>query len=441
LRKAARLPIAALVAGAVALGTLAGCGSSSASGDDPTAVTGEFDWKRYDGEQITFLAAQTAWQKLLTPEKIDEFKQLTGITVNVESLPEAQMRQRLQVSLTANSSDYDVYMTSVLQDGARFEDSGWYDNLKPYVENSAITSADYKFDGFTEAIVNGHSIDGHLVTLPLQLETQMLYYRKDLLAAQNIAVPKTMSELTSAAAALTDRGKGVSGFAVRGKGAAAVSQVANFVYGYGSDYTNDQGKAAFNTPEGVEAFKAYGDLVRNYGPSGAVDQSWEELLPLFQQGKLAMWADNSGQAAETLNAKTSTVVDQVGFAPMPAGPKAASQSYISWGASISALSKKKGAAWYFVQWATSPQTATYVQQQGLATGRNDVPFGADVPADFVEAFQSSLSAAKPQLPRIKSVPEARDVIGQAIVVSIQGGDVAGAVGKAAQDFDRIVEAG
>jgi len=430
-----------VVAAATAL-SVAACGGGSGADavPDPSEATGAFDWKRYEGTEIRFVAGQTAWQRLIDSATLEEFTELTGIEVAMEALPEDQFRQRLQVELTAGSSDIDVFMSSVLQDGGRFSSSGWYEDLGQFVENDAVTSPDYGFDDFGDGVIDGLTFDDDLVGLPVMLETQMLYYRKDLLQAAGLDVPATHDELKSAAAALDDPDAGVRGFSSRGKRAAAVTQLATFLYNQGGEWTGEDGKAAFDSPEGVKAFELYGDLVREHGPAGAVNNSWEELLPLFQQGRLAMWADNSGQAAELVNPDTSTVADQVGFAPMPGGPAGDDQSFFTWALAMSSQSEKKGPAWYFIQWATSPEMVERVQAEGVAGGRQSVPFGDDVPADFVETFQSSLPVARAQLPQVRSVPEVRDVIGQAIVTAIEGGDVAAAVSSAATEFNRIVEA-
>ena len=432
--------LASVAVGLASALALSACGGGSSETEDPLSLTGKFDWRRYEGEEIRFVAGKTAWQALIDDAKLKRFEDLTGIHVNMEALPEDQFRQRLQVELTSGSSDIDVFMSSVLQDGRRFHSSGWYEDLTPYVTNPTLTAPDYNFEDFSKSVIEGHSFDGELIGLPVMLETQMLFYRKDILDKHGLEVPKTFAELEKTAKAIDNAGDGVYGFSARGARAAAVTQLSSFLYNHGADYVDEEGKAAFNTPEGRRAFELYGRLVREYGPPGAANNSWEELLPLFQQGKLALWADNSGQAAQAIDPKNSRVADSVGFAPMPAGPAGSSQTFFSWALAMSSQSEKKGPAWYFIQWATSPEMVEAVQKEGVAGGRQSVPFGPDVPEDFVETFRSSLQKARPQLPPVRSVPEVRDVIGEAIVTSIQGGNLDAALTKAADEFDRIVAA-
>lgn len=435
-----RSGLRAALAGAVALTLLSGC---AAGGDEQGSggidATGPFDWKRYEGETIRFVAGLQPWQQNVTP-LIPKFEELTGITVEIEALPEDQFRQRLQVELTAGSDAIDVFMSSIQQDGARFAEAGWYEDLGPYVQNSSLTSPDYDFADISESVIQGHTFNGVLSALPIQLEVQMLFYRKDLLAAAGYtAPPSTLAELEEIAKAVHDPGAGVYGYTVRGKRAAAVTQLTSFLRNHGAEYVDAQGKAAFNSPEGVAAFEEYGRLIREYGPSGATNNGWEELLALFQAGSIALWPDNSGQAAAVRNPELTPFADQVGFAAMPAGPAGDAQTFFGWAAAMSSNSTKKGAAWLFLQWLTSPEVVGELQQVGIPGGRKSLPFGDDVPVQFVEAFQSALSIALPQLPQVKSVPEVRDVIGDVIVTAIEGGDVKAAADRAAAEFNRIVE--
>ncbi|HIY65070.1 MAG TPA: sugar ABC transporter substrate-binding protein [Candidatus Agrococcus pullicola] len=438
-RRASTKIIGGVAIAAFGASLLTACSPGGEALPDVDEISGDFDWKRFDGETIRFVAGLQPWQEQIEP-LIPEFEELTGIDVEMEALPEDQFRQRLQVELTAGSSDIDVFMTSVQQDGARFANSGWYEELVPYIENESLTSPDYDFSDFSESVLEGHTFDGTLSALPIQLEVQMLFYRKDLIEAAGYdAPPATLDELDEMAAATTDPGNGVFGWAVRGKRAAAVTQLTSFLANHGATYMDDEGKAAFDSPEGIEAIDEYGRLLREYGPSGSVNNGWEELLAMFQAGNIALWADNSGQAAAIRDPEQTEITDEVGYAPMPQNGDDSAQTFFGWGAAISSASEKKPAAWLFLQWLTSAEVVAELQEAGIPGGRQSIEFGDDVPHDFVDAFQTSLATAQPQLPQVQSVPEVRDAIGDVLVASIQGGDVEAAATSAADEFDRIVE--
>jgi multiple sugar transport system substrate-binding protein len=397
-----------------------------------------FDLQKYKGEKIRVVLNQHPWQQAIEP-MIPEFEKLTGIKVQVEKLPEEQFRQRVQVELTGGSKDLDVFMTSTLNEGAKFAKNGWYADLQPFINDPLLTSPDYNFADYGAGLIKGHTFKDKLIGLPIQLETQMLYYRKDLLAKAGRKVPTTLDELLTTALAVDDPKGGVRGFIARGKGRAAVTQIATYLYNFGGTWTKD-GKAAFNSPEGLKAFDFYTNMLRRYAPSGTTNMSWEEALPLFQKGQVAMYTDASTFLPKILDGGSAEVVKNIGFAPMPAGPAGSFQSYFGWSLAMSSFSKKQGAAWAFIQWATSPKVVETVTVEGqVAGGRSSVSFGNAFPAEWVKAFTGSLPTARPQLPGVIPVSEVRDVIGAAIIKGIEGGDLKSALDQAAKEFDAIVD--
>ena len=434
----------AVRAGLVALALLAaacGGGESGLEGGGQqggaTEVTGDFDWKRYDGETLRLVFNQHPWQEAIEP-MLGEFEELTGISAEVEALPEAQFRQRVQVERPGRSDDLDVFMTNVQNEGAKFAGNGWYVNLREFAENPSLTAEDYAFDGLAAGVLDGHTFDDTLAGIPIQLETQMLFYRKDIFEKAGVDVPTTMEELAQVAAEIDDP-DGTRGFVARGKSAAAVTQISTYLFAYGGDWTDDEGNAAFDSPQAVEAFDFYTGLVREHGPAGATNMSWEEALPLFQQGQVAMYTDASTFLPQVIDPETSSVADSAGFAKMPAGPEGEVQTFNGWALGISPFSQKQEAAWYFIQWATSPEMVERLTAEGIAGARPDVEFGEEYPQDWVQAFTESLPEARAQLPKVGPVPEVRDVIGTAIVAGIQGDAVEPALQAAADQFDQIVQ--
>ena len=424
----------------VVLALLAGC-SGTDGADEGAGVSGPFDWKRFSGETVTVLADQNPWQKAIEP-LLPEFEQLTGMKVKFEALPEDQFRQRRQVALTGRSASIDLFMSQPVQDGAQFQQQGWYQSLAPYLENLSLTSPDYEYADFSKTLMQGATVDGTLIGIPILLDVEMLYYRKDILAAAGVEVPKTFDELRSVAEKIANR-DGVLGYAARGKGGSAVTQMSTILYNFGADWTDSDGRAAFGSPEGVRAFQFYGSMLRDFAPKGITSMSWEELLPLFNQGRIAIWHDSSSFLSTIVDPKSSVqqVRENIGYAVMPSGPGGGYNATLPWSLSMSSFSNKKVQAWQFIQWATSKDVVTKLQASGVAGGRSSVPFPGDLPEEWVDAFKKDLAVARPKLPTVVPVKEVRDAIGEAIVACIN--DASGceaAVRAAADKFDEIVKA-
>jgi len=250
----------------------------------------------------------------------------------------------------------------------------------------------------------------------------VLYYRKDLLAAAGVKVPTTFVELEAVAKKLNS--DAVAGFASRGKGAASVTQLSSYVYNYGGLYL-DKGVAVFDSKPAVEAVRFYGMMLASYGPKGVTSMSWENVMPLFQAGKVAMWTDASVFYGQIIDpAKTQLGADKVGIANFPAGPKMNTPFIVtSWGMAVAKQSKKKDLAMKFIDWATSKELAVKGMMANITMARSSVwedkAVLAKVNPGLVETRAFAAKNGNPlDRPYMSAVGEARDLIGELVIESI-----------------------
>ncbi len=89
------------------------------------AKAADFDWKKFQGKTVTFLANNNPVSQALLTHKAD-FEKLTGITLKVDGYQEQQMRQRLVTVMNAHSDEVDVFMTLPSREGQQFAAAGWY---------------------------------------------------------------------------------------------------------------------------------------------------------------------------------------------------------------------------------------------------------------------------------------------------------------------------
>ncbi len=361
-------------------------------------------------KEIRVLLANHPYGELLK-SAIPEFEQSSGIKVIVESLQESQLTTKLTTEFATGSSSVDVFMTRPLQEGKMFYKNGWYAPL-----------TGYDFADFPKNSLSVVTFGTKTYVVPIVTEWQVLYYRKDLMKKAGIKVPTTLVELEAAAKALNSAD--VAGFASRGKGAAAVTQLSSYVYNYGGLYL-DKGKAVFNSKPALDAVRYYGRILGNYGPQGATSMSWENIMPLFQAGKVAMWTDASvfyGQIVDP--AKSQVPAADIGIANLPAGAKG-SQPFIvvSWGMAIAKKTKNLESAQKFLDWATSKQLASRALTANITMARDsawaDKAVLATVNPDLVSTRAFAAKNGYPlDRPYMSAVGEARDRIGELVIESI-----------------------
>ncbi|MBS1226727.1 MAG: extracellular solute-binding protein family 1 [Proteobacteria bacterium] len=361
-------------------------------------------------KEIRVLVANHPYGELLK-SAIPEFENSTGIKVNVESLQEGQLTTKLTTEFATKSSSVDVFMTRPLQEGKMFYKNGWYEPL-----------SGFDFSDYPKNVMSVATFGQKSYIVPLVTEWQVLYYRKDVFKDAGIKVPTNFTELEAAAKKVNS--DSLAGFASRGKGAAAVTQLSSYVYNYGGLYL-DKGVAVFNSKPAVEAIRYYGKMLGNYGPKGVTSMSWENIMPLFQAGKVAMWTDASvfyGQIVDP--AKTQVAAENVGIANFPAGPKMNTPFIVtSWGIAVAKQSKNKELAMRFLEWATSKDLAARGMLTNITMARSSVwedkAILAKINPGLVETRAYAAKNGNPlDRPYMSAVGEARDLIGELIIESI-----------------------
>jgi multiple sugar transport system substrate-binding protein len=413
--------------------------ASTATTLSPAATAAGFDWRRFSGSQLRFMVSTHPWTEW-AQKQLPALEQATGIKVNWEILYEDQFRQKLPLTLRSDPGAVDGFFTLPSWDAAAFSRAKWYQPLDQFI-GSDLTAPDWEFADFFPNILKIHSVGNEQIGIPITIELQTLFFNKTMLQAKQIVAPKTLEEMLAAAKALDDRKNGVAGYVTRGDGVQAVYTIAPFLFAFGGRWLDEKGEPELGDKPFINALKFYGEILRAAGPPNIVGMQWKSSYPLFQQAKAAMFTDATNFLAYFKDPKQSRIVEEVGVAPLPAGPSGSHSTVISWGPAIAASSKKKEAAWYAIQYLTSKaMAAASTEATHLPPSRQSVynseVFVRSVPADMIEATKQGIPNAVPNgaNPLVAQVPEVRAAIGSAIVAVLQGGDPE----KAANDAQKQV---
>ena len=420
--------VATIVAATLfAAGTLTAC--SAGAGDDEGSKT------------LRVTLANHVWTDTIK-NKLPEFEAATGLTVELSQYGEDQLSDQYNVKLNAGTDEIDVMMYRPLQEGKLFAKNGYLADLSDDVE----ANADWDWSDFQSGPVESTTYDGSVVGVPIITEQEVLYYRKDLLAKAGLEVPTTMVELEAAAKAIKEQNPGVAGFVARTGKSAAVTQFSSFLYSFGGDFIDEDGNSGINSPEAKEAYAFYGGLIRDYGPENvSTDMSWPEAMAIFTQGQAGLYTEADSLYKNATDPETSKVSDTVGFAPMPAGPGGSvAYNVPSWALGVNAESANTPEAWSFIEWATSQELTLEVQQDGVPGARQSVwedPAGTSTyPADLAAAIATSTkNGVGHDRPLVIKVPEAREIVGDPIVIAITGGDSDAAADAASDAFQGILD--
>ena len=373
---------------------------------------------------------------------IPEFEKSSGLKVELTQLGEDQLSDQYNVKLNAGSDEIDVMMYRPLQEGKAFAKNGYLADLTKNV--SSDSNWDWK--DYQEGPVKATTVDGKVVGVPIITEREVLYYRKDLLQAAGLQVPKTMEELEAAAKAIKASSPDTAGFVARTGKSAAVTQFSSFLYSFGGDFMDSSGKASVNTDAAKKAYAYYGGLIKNYGPANvSTDMSWPEAMAIFTQGGAAFYTEADSLYKNATDPAKSKVADKVGFAALPAGPAGSKPYNIpSWALGVNQNSSNQENAWKFIQWATSKERTLAAQKAGVPGPRTSVwsnPDGTSTyPKDLADAISASAkNGVGHDRPEVVTVGKAREIVGAPIVATITGADSAAAANDAQSAFQTFLD--
>lgn len=425
-RKPARL-LSTSVAAMLILAACAGQGgpppslSATPTGAAPTSQSGapsaaSLDWKKYSGTEITFLADQHPWTDGMTP-LLAQFTQETGIKVNVQPFAEDLYFDKMSLAIKSPTGTADVYF---MPDGTSYDQflAGDVEPLSPYLNDPTKTAADYNLKDFPAGFLGSMYPPGdpnaQLYGIPISFETYILFYNKDLVNKYLGGVlPKTMDELTAAAAKVTKDGAkdGVTGSVMRGIRSAdsimdTFSGVVFDSWGskaapspYGMWFDGAWTKPRLTDPLICAGITNYAKMVAA-GPSNKFALDWPDASSVFSQGKAAFYIDASLFSPSFEDAKKSQVAGKVGYVPLPpttAGGTSYSGNW-TWSLAIPKNAKNKDAAWYFIQWMTNKANTAKI---GASTGGaprlsaySDPTYTSKLVPDYVSAVNTSMQTTR-----------------------------------------------
>ena len=327
----------------------------------------QFDWKQFKGQHIE-VNYQLSPRGDVARAHMKEFEALTGITVGFEQIPEQQQRPKVAIEMASGHPSFDVVNVGMHVQKRLIEKAKWMQDLRPYIADPSLTMPDFDQADFSKPSMEvATGADGKLNVLPLNQDLFIVFYNTELLSQKGFnAPPKSFDEMMSMAHALTDPSKGVYGFVGRGVKNANVVLYDNILLGWDQETVTADGKKLLtDTPQAIDAGKWYQTIMRECGPPGNVGFNWNECQTTFSQGRAAMWWDGIGFSAPLVDPTKSKVVGKVGFAPVPAGPKAHNCATFIDGIGIPANAKNKKAAWLFLQWVTGKQMFANVLRHRL----------------------------------------------------------------------------
>ncbi|WAL60366.1 ABC transporter substrate-binding protein [Thermocoleostomius sinensis] len=270
------------------------------------------------GQSASDTAEVEFWTMQLQPEFTDYFNELIaqferenpGTTVRWVDVPWADMQSKILTAVSAGTAPDVVNLNPDF--AAQLAGRNAWLNL-----DERVSAADR--EKYLPKIWQANTIDGQSFGFPWYLDTHVTIYNQELLQQAGLSQPPTTyEELAQAAREIREKTGKYAYFATFvPEDSAGVLQ--SFVK-MGAQLIDDEGKAAFNTPEGKAVFQYWTDLYQQgLLPREVLTQGHRRAIELYQAGETA-FLSTGPQFLKTIETNAPAIADVSAIAPQISGP-------------------------------------------------------------------------------------------------------------------------
>jgi len=387
-------------------------------GGSATALLGMTPFVRaQSAAPITIVINQSPWFDSFS-KTVALYEEETGNRVELDVNPFAGSLEKQRNSVRSSRGDYDILIMN----------SGWFAEMYAGGFVTAVSDIDPGFALDPDLFTLGDTIyydpenktmtpAGKLMSMPIQPNIPMLFYRGDLYEENGLKVPETFAELEANARALHNPPQmyGIIQRGARGPHTVAYDFYP-YLYGHDGGIFADQTKGDYsvtlNSLQGLEALDYYIRLANEAGhpKTAALDQA--EVIQAMVTGNAAHASLVIAAWSQMDDPNKSIVVDKIEFAPTPhveGVPPGPALGHWLGGIAHNVPDERKAAAVEFFRWF---QTKDAQLANALAGG---IPLNAAVYEEPITEerrfrWMKPLAAALPHAVNVYQFPEASEVI-------------------------------
>jgi multiple sugar transport system substrate-binding protein len=349
---------------------------------------------------------------------VEAYQAETGNQVNLDVNPFAGSLEKQRNSVRSSAGQYDLLIMN----------SGWFAEMYAGGFVTPITDLEPGFALDPDVYTLGDTIywnakkrtvtaDGKLMSIPVNPNIPMMFYRGDLYEEAGLEAPKTFAELEANAKRFhnPDKMYGIVQRGARGPHTVAFDFYP-YLYGHGggifADQSNNDYTVTLNNDQGRQALDYYIRLAREAGHPRTESMDQADLIQNMVTGKTAHISIVIAAASQMDDPSKSAVVGKVQYAPtpsLPGLPTAPGLGHWLAGIAHNVPDDRKRAALEFLKWYQT-KDAQMVQAGAGGMPINAAVYKTPMAQEEKNRWMEPLSRALPHAVNIYQFPEAGEVI-------------------------------
>jgi len=320
---------------------------------------------------LNLLLTNIPWTDAIKTNVADAYKAHTNgrVTITGEQVPYEAHYEKLVLELSTGSPTFDIVTTDTIWI-RQIVDSGWVVGLEPMRDaDPSLPSLNFE-DHLTGPYLYS-TFNGKRWAIHATQSTPVFVYRKDLLEAAGLEVPRNWDQYREAAKKLTKDGTYGAVMLLGGQDAGMGDWMIR-VMGFdpnppGNDFILDDDKKPIinENQRGERAVERMKEILE-YCPPGTLNFDYPDGPPVMQEGRCAMsvhWLD-MWPGLEDPN--VSKFVGKFGYTVSPTD-KVSQHMVAGWGLFINAASANQAEAYKFLAWMLEGEAYQLFREKGETT--------------------------------------------------------------------------
>lgn len=350
---------------------------------------------------------------------VDLYQKQTGNTVNLDVNPYAGSLEKQRNAVRSERSEFDLLIINGIFYPEMYY-GGFLEPLKNIDPKFDLDPQIYTYDDtpwFDSRTRTVNRQTGDLLTVPVNPNISLLFYRADLYAEKGLKVPETWDDLLANAKALHNPPKMMGIVQRAARAAIAVSwDYWPYLYSHGGSLFRNEKTGDFlvtlNSPEAREALETYLRLGKEAGPANMASLDQNDLIQYMVTGRAAHAVLTVAAQSQMDDPNNSAVVGKVGYANLPHKPGFASAPALGhWlgGIPKNIADENKRAALAFLDWFQQPTNQiAYAEMGGAPVSK--AAYESDFANRPENRYMKTMVVASPMARQMTSVPQGAAII-------------------------------
>ncbi len=350
---------------------------------------------------------------------VDKYESETGNEVTLDVNPYAGSLEKQRNAVRSEESEYDILIIN----GIFYPEMYHGGFLEPLTNIDADFKLDpqlYTYDDticFDTVAKTVNCETGDLLTIPVNPNITMMFYRQDLYAENGLSVPETWDDLLANAKALHSPPEMIGMMQRSARATISITwDYWPYLISHGGSLFADEGsgdfKVTINSPEALKALETYVNFSREVGPENPASMEQGDLIQYLVTGRAAHAVLPAAAQSQMDDPNKSIVPGKIGYMTIPHAPGYSSAPAL--GHWLGGIPKNidddhKKAALAFLDWFQKPETQiAYAEMGGSPVS------AAAYESDFAEKpenrYMLTMRTASPTARRLWTIPEGSEIV-------------------------------